>query len=191
MLWTIHRHFKGNLYLEIGTALHSETKEPLVIYRCLYDNDLASTWVRPTPSFEGFTPDGKRRFEPVATLQAHHPHSVSSLDSELRPPHIPTQASTFTLNLPQTGPVSALSAVSETPSQSRIIALRTLPSFRQKGHATTLLRAFMGVTLQLSGKASTRFLMRAPSASSLLSRCGFGEPSQDGDRSCERNPSIA
>ena len=41
----IYRHFKGNLYELIGIAKHSETLEPMVVYRALYgEGDL---WVRP------------------------------------------------------------------------------------------------------------------------------------------------
>ena len=40
-----YRHFKGNLYEVIGIANHSETMEPMVVYRALYaENGL---WVRP------------------------------------------------------------------------------------------------------------------------------------------------
>lgn len=40
-----YRHFKGNEYELVGTAKHSETLEPMVVYRALYgDNGL---WVRP------------------------------------------------------------------------------------------------------------------------------------------------
>ena len=31
-----YRHFKGNHYELIGIASHSETLEPLVVYRALY-----------------------------------------------------------------------------------------------------------------------------------------------------------
>ncbi len=40
-----YRHFKGNEYEVLGVARHSETLEPMVVYRALYgDGDL---WVRP------------------------------------------------------------------------------------------------------------------------------------------------
>lgn len=40
-----YRHFKGNEYLVIGIAKHSETLEPMVVYQALYgEKDI---WVRP------------------------------------------------------------------------------------------------------------------------------------------------
>lgn len=44
-----YRHYKGNLYEVIGTAIHSETLENMVIYRALY-GDFA-IWVRPIKIF--------------------------------------------------------------------------------------------------------------------------------------------
>jgi len=40
-----YRHFKGNEYELIGVAKHSETLEPMVVYRALYGD--GSLWVRP------------------------------------------------------------------------------------------------------------------------------------------------
>ena len=40
-----YRHFKGNYYEVIGTAFHSETMEPMVVYRALYGE--GGIWVRP------------------------------------------------------------------------------------------------------------------------------------------------
>ena len=47
----IYRHYKGKDYLVLGTAHHSETREALVVYRCLYDD--YSLWVRPAAMFAG------------------------------------------------------------------------------------------------------------------------------------------
>ena len=41
----IYRHFKGNRYELLGVAKHSETLEPMVVYRALYGE--MGLWVRP------------------------------------------------------------------------------------------------------------------------------------------------
>lgn len=45
-----YRHYKGNYYQVIGTARHSETEEPMVVYRPLYGE--MGLWVRPLVMFE-------------------------------------------------------------------------------------------------------------------------------------------
>ena len=44
-----YRHYKGGEYEVIGVARHSETHEPLVVYRPLRDD--AGWWVRPHAMF--------------------------------------------------------------------------------------------------------------------------------------------
>lgn len=45
----LYRHYKGNDYFVFQIAHHSETREPLVLYRCLYGD--YSWWVRPLEMF--------------------------------------------------------------------------------------------------------------------------------------------
>lgn len=45
----LYRHYKGNDYFVFQVATHSETREPMVFYRCLYGD--YSWWVRPLEMF--------------------------------------------------------------------------------------------------------------------------------------------
>lgn len=61
-----YRHYKGKQYLVKGIVSHSETLEKLVLYDCLYDNEMSKTWVRPLEMFlSQVTIEGKtlNRFE--------------------------------------------------------------------------------------------------------------------------------
>ncbi|MBL8520837.1 MAG: DUF1653 domain-containing protein [Betaproteobacteria bacterium] len=44
-----YRHYKGGEYEVLGTARHSETLEPMVVYRPLYND--SGWWVRPYAMF--------------------------------------------------------------------------------------------------------------------------------------------
>ena len=61
-----YRHFKGNEYEVIAVARHSETEEPMVVYRALYG--VGGIWVRPAAMWnELIEREGKkfRRFERI------------------------------------------------------------------------------------------------------------------------------
>ena len=45
-----YRHFKGKEYEVLGVATHSETLEPMVVYRALYGE--GGLWVRPAAMWE-------------------------------------------------------------------------------------------------------------------------------------------
>jgi hypothetical protein len=63
-----YQHYKGGKYLVLGVAKHSETKEDLVVYVALYENEMASMWVRPLKMFtENVVVDGKNvpRFKKI------------------------------------------------------------------------------------------------------------------------------
>ena len=55
-----YRHYKGGEYELIGTVRHSETLEPMVLYRALYG--ARGLWVRPAAMFqEEILIDGRRQ----------------------------------------------------------------------------------------------------------------------------------
>ena len=64
-----YRHFKGKEYEVLGIARNSETKEPMVIYKALYNDETYGygvVWIRPAAMWnEEVDRNGKkfRRFE--------------------------------------------------------------------------------------------------------------------------------
>ena len=61
-----YRHYKGGLYEVIGTARHSESLDPMTVYRALYGAH--GLWVRPAAMFnEQVTIDGvlQARFQKI------------------------------------------------------------------------------------------------------------------------------
>jgi len=46
-----YRHYKGGEYEVVGVVRHSETLEPMVLYRPLYND--SGLWVRPYDMFVG------------------------------------------------------------------------------------------------------------------------------------------
>lgn len=56
----LYRHFKGGLYIFLGYARHSETKEEMVVYITVPTKEV---WVRPKALWEEIVrwPDGQMR----------------------------------------------------------------------------------------------------------------------------------
>ncbi|GAA4427868.1 DUF1653 domain-containing protein [Acidovorax lacteus] len=56
----LYRHYKGGLYEVVDTARHSESLEPMTVYRALYGE--RGLWVRPAAMFaETVEIDGVQR----------------------------------------------------------------------------------------------------------------------------------
>ena len=67
-----YRHYKGLLYEVLGTVRHSETLEPMTLYRALYGE--YGLWVRPAAMFgEEVIVDGVRqqRFTRIESEKGH------------------------------------------------------------------------------------------------------------------------
>jgi hypothetical protein len=61
----LYRHYKGGEYEVVGVARHSETFEPMVVYRALYGE--GGLWVRPAGMWSETVEVGGRaemRFRP-------------------------------------------------------------------------------------------------------------------------------
>jgi hypothetical protein len=56
----VYRHYKGLMYEVVGTVRHSESLEPMTLYRALYGE--RGLWVRPAAMFnEEVVIDGVRQ----------------------------------------------------------------------------------------------------------------------------------
>jgi hypothetical protein len=65
-----YRHFKGQEYEVLGTAIHSETLEKMVIYKPLYGEE--KIWVRPLSMWDQvIVKNGQKlkRFRPVEGVE--------------------------------------------------------------------------------------------------------------------------
>ena len=77
----VYRHFKGNRYQVLCMARHSETREPMVVYRALYGE--FGVWVRPASMWnETVERGGKtcKRFERVLTEQSDRSEQIARIE---------------------------------------------------------------------------------------------------------------
>lgn len=66
----LYRHYKGGEYEVLGVVRHSETLEPLVLYRPIYSQ--AGMWIRPFFMFfelVDFNGKTQPRFSKITTIQ--------------------------------------------------------------------------------------------------------------------------
>ncbi len=72
----LYRHYKGNDYYVFQVAHHSETREALAVYQCLYGD--YSWWVRPLSMFTETVEIGG---EAIPRFQFMHELSVDEISS--------------------------------------------------------------------------------------------------------------
>lgn len=68
----LYRHYKGQYYLVLGIARHSETEEEMVVYRPDYGE--RGLWVRPRTMFEELVEVDGRQVPRFQFLQAAEDH---------------------------------------------------------------------------------------------------------------------
>ena len=187
-MWTVYRHYRGMLYVGVGSALHSEDLQSYQLYRCLYANELARSWIRPFAMFHENLPNGEPRFSPVARVRVVAPEDeqcvlafgfdawakgqgkgefLASYESDRG--HI--QGVAYLLELLDGTPVSALNTIRLARNRVVVARVATAPQHRRQGHATLLLNAVMEL---LQGQGSDlRFLLLSEIGVGFYERLGF------------------
>ena len=186
--WPIYRHYKGGHYLRLGTAAHSEDLAPHIVYRCLYDNPAARTWVRPEGMFNEALPDGTPRFRPIGALHVAGPSDEEALlafgydawaEGRTRSEFLAyyqtspnfLRGTRYYLTVAQGQAVAKLNALRWAKGMVGLASVATEPSRRRQGHAALLLRAVM--ELHRWAVPSVRFVLFAEAAADLYTKQGF------------------
>jgi GNAT superfamily N-acetyltransferase len=188
MSWTLYRHYKGNHYLRLGVGAHSEDVSPHVIYRCLYDNPAARTWLRPQGMFEEQLEDDRPRFTPVARLRLVHPTDLRTVlgfgfdawhegrtfeaycaSKDTDPNH--QRGTRYLLETLDGLPVAALNTLRFDASTLGLASVATDPAHRGRGYSSLLVRGVMELHRFLQG--DLRFLLFSEVPPSVYERHGF------------------
>jgi GNAT superfamily N-acetyltransferase len=202
-MFEIYRHYKGNHYVRIVSALHSEELGTYEVYRTLYDNPKSRVWVRPKEMFHGVTDEEQRRFSLVGAVARAVPEDEAELSSfgydawssgrslaefVASDPIDPDtrRGERWFLQNRDGEKVSVLNVLRFTRGLMGIASVATRPSYRGKGFASLLLRAVM--ELLLIEDPSTRFLLFAEGHSEMYERLGF-RALPDADQHCR--PALA
>ncbi len=187
-MWTIYRHYRGLLYVGVGTALHSEDLQPYQLYRCLYANELSRSWIRPFGMFHENLPSGEPRFTPVARIRTVAPEDerevldfgfdawgggksrgdfIASYDGDLG--HL--KGVGYLLERLDGTAVSALKAIRLARHRVALARLATSPDYRRRGYATILVSAVMELLLSQVGEL--RLLLLSEIDPTFYGRLGF------------------
>lgn len=73
------KHFKGDLYLVLGTAINTETEKEMVIYKALYDD--CKVWIRDKEEFMSEVPENKQTENVNNQLYRFEEHRVDRVST--------------------------------------------------------------------------------------------------------------
>ena len=187
-MWSMYQHTKGMYYLHVGTALHSESLEPLEVYRTLYDNELGALWVRPQAMFHEETSPGLRRFTPVGAIRAASPEddsvilsfgydawgdgkSLEDFITEYQTDKNHIRGTRYLFQLYSGEVVANLNTIRFARSLVGIASLSVHPDYRRRGYGALLLRGVMEVFRQEDPAA--RFLLFSEVDPKMYQKIGF------------------
>jgi len=176
-------------YLGLDRALHSETREPHVVYRCLYENDLAKTWVRPSNMFDGLNDAGALRFEPIGRVRIVEPEdeatvlafgydawgagrSLRDFVASYQRDRNHLRGTRYLLESLSGERVANLNVLRFARGLMGIASVATAVSHRGKGHARLLLKAVMELKRLESGD-KIRFMLFSEVSPRIYEDCGF------------------
>jgi GNAT superfamily N-acetyltransferase len=187
-MYEVFRHYKGNHYLRLVSALHSEDLESYEVYRTLYDNPKSRVWARPTEMFKGSTDDDRPRFSLVGTVIRAFPEDEEELAAfgydtwgkdrtlgafiaaDLSDPDTKRGERWFMQDAARQK-VSVLNVLRLARGVVGIASVATHPARRGQGFASLLLRAVMEL-IRIEYQ-DTRFLLFAEKRPEMYERHGF------------------
>ena len=187
-MYPLYRHYKGRHYLRLATVTHSETLEPHVAYRSLYDNPVSRSWVRPEAMFLEVVDGGTPRFTRVGSVRTAMPQDERELllfghetwgnglsaetfvrDAMASPNH--QRGVRHLLEDLQHQLVSKVGVLRFARGVVGLYSIATRPEARGKGYGSVLVRAVMEL-LRLE-EPETRFLLFSEVAPDMYERLGF------------------
>jgi GNAT superfamily N-acetyltransferase len=187
-MWTVYRHTKGMLYVKIATALHSESCEPMEVYRTLYNNDMAPVWVRPQGMFHEDVKPGQPRFTRVGTLRVAAPEDMTSCIScgfDVWGEGIPFEqyvewylntknhirGTRYLFETPSGEVVASLNTIRFARGLIGIASVAVMPSARGQGYGSLIVRGVM--ELLRCEDSEMRFMLFSEVQPAIYERLGF------------------
>ena len=176
------------LYLRLATALHSESCEPMEVYRTLYDNDMAPVWARPREMFYEEVAPGQKRFTEVGRIRTMMPEdeehclafgydawgaglSVAEFVTSYETNKNHLRGTRYLMELPGGEPVANLNTIRFARGLVGLASLSVNSAYRGQGYGSTVVRAVM--ELLRSEDPSIRFMLFSEVKPTMYERLGF------------------